>query len=423
MFARSFEAFGPISPRSFSTSSCLQKRPVRRRKRPGAKAARVDELEILRNLHSEISEVIKNWNDVSWPPSVETIAPESDSILPASATEFSQQSPPSESLPESFLPSRLGTRERQRKPRPKTEDKDRLELNPWAQALASPVRMCSATGIRLPSDLLLEYGVVQHPTNRSIWMLPTGLLEDQLQAYKANSTPSPQNYPVFRLPNALSIINEVNSQSKKRILSKVLPHQWRPYFGGRLTKAEAENAVWRKDMPAYVLHHMRNKVVKKLKELAQEREPEVWSRFWSILDLKNNREDGLQDAMKKTDGLERVNWGAVVILHSNTPDHSKPVEDRPTDSALSSEGPSDSPSITATTSSTLSEFPGSAPTPSEGSRVPVFDLTKLLSGEHLAELRSSAKLFQNRALFLRPGRPKAADLLLRLWNLKLYCTI
>ena len=69
--------------------------------------------------------------------------------------------------------------ERARAPKslPKGAEKEVLATNPWATMLASPVRLCTATGVRLPKDLLVPWGLVRHPATEKVYFMPTELAE------------------------------------------------------------------------------------------------------------------------------------------------------------------------------------------------------------------------------------------------------
>ncbi|KAF4769106.1 hypothetical protein HAV15_008611 [Penicillium sp. str.  len=103
--------------------------------------------------------------------------------------------PPSQRLPQSPLLTRprSGT-EKNRKRRPTTQEEADLLKNPWALMLASPARMCSVTGARLPSALMGTWGLVRQPNSDNLHMMPVGLLQDSLQSNKTkklSSSPEP----------------------------------------------------------------------------------------------------------------------------------------------------------------------------------------------------------------------------------------
>ncbi|KAI2732871.1 hypothetical protein DTO012A8_10139 [Penicillium roqueforti] len=121
-------------------------------------------------------------------PNETTLEKETDNSTPETA-------PPSQRLPQSPLLThpRSGI-EKNRKRRPTTQEEADLLKNPWALMLASPARMCSVTGARLPSALLGTWGLIRQPTSDDLYMIPVGLLQDSLQSNKTknlSSSPEP----------------------------------------------------------------------------------------------------------------------------------------------------------------------------------------------------------------------------------------
>ena len=82
--------------------------------------------------------------------------------------------PLSETLPRSPVQS-MQARERQTKERAMAEAKKRLQDNPWAEWLASPIRMCQATGVRVPSKLMVGWNCVRNPKNEQVYLMPAEL--------------------------------------------------------------------------------------------------------------------------------------------------------------------------------------------------------------------------------------------------------
>lgn len=79
-------------------------------------------------------------------------------------------------LPESPVMRRL-RKERKHKRDPTAEELSALLNNPWASILASPVRQCQGTGVRMPSDLLVPWSFVRKPSNNLTYLLPAGLAD------------------------------------------------------------------------------------------------------------------------------------------------------------------------------------------------------------------------------------------------------
>ena len=82
-----------------------------------------------------------------------------------------------------------------RKSLPKGADEEHLANNPWATMLASPVRLCSATGVRLPADLLVPWGLVKNPATAELYLMPTELAE--LGSLKDKRRPTKSSPPVL----------------------------------------------------------------------------------------------------------------------------------------------------------------------------------------------------------------------------------
>ncbi|KAK4240164.1 hypothetical protein C8A03DRAFT_31731 [Achaetomium macrosporum] len=78
-------------------------------------------------------------------------------------------------------PSFHEARQRFTKPKPKhsgyklTKFQRHLARNPYAKALATPVRRCPITGANLPSFFLQRFVLVSHPETGKPWFMPHGL--------------------------------------------------------------------------------------------------------------------------------------------------------------------------------------------------------------------------------------------------------
>lgn len=318
--------------------------------------------------------------------------------------------PPSQRLPQSPLVTNMRTGpEKQHKSRPTKAGLEPLSKNPWAVALASPPRMCTLTGARIPRDILGEWGLVKKPTTDLNYMLPVGLLQNSL-ARKSTpvQTPDPGKptgenessiTPVrnekmgrtlfLRMVDSLSFLRIVapifvRNAGKKPAITKMVPYRWKhPY--GPITAKEEKNMVWMKDMPEYVLMHMRRDVARKL-DKARER----WALggedgVWRVLDAQEFSGAGLVDALGRLAPIERAECGAVILLHPGE------VE------------------------GDLNEVVH----PQTQKKVPVFDLSKLLAKSDLETLRrTEAPHYQQAALFFRPEDPLSIRAMLSLWKLK-----
>ncbi|KAI5289070.1 hypothetical protein KEM54_004472 [Ascosphaera aggregata] len=175
---------------------------------------------------------------------------------------------PSHLLPRSMLEIRLSTK-RNRVPKRRatleTSNRNPLAYNPYAQALASPIRTCHVTGARLPSHLLTGFGLVQHPDTRDMWFMPTQLLKDYLRIGDSNTgdenVKRPTTYiPPVYLSTTQPLMKALSKKSQKHLGKWLMPMRWKvPY--GTITKPQERKAVWREDMNVFVLNQLRRKVL------------------------------------------------------------------------------------------------------------------------------------------------------------------
>ncbi|KAJ5119052.1 hypothetical protein N7476_011405 [Penicillium atrosanguineum] len=319
--------------------------------------------------------------------------------------------PPSQRLPQSPLVTNMRTGpEKQHKRLPNKADLEPLSKNPWAVALASPPRMCILTGARIPRDILGQWGLVKKPNADLNYMLPVGLLQDSLARKstpvqtsdpdKATGETESSITPVrneklgrtlfLRMVDRLSFLRIitpifVRSAGKKPAITKMVPYRWK-HPHGPITAKEEKNMTWMKDMPEYVLMHMRRDVARKL-DAAREK----WGLggedgVWSALDVQEISDAGIVDALGRLGSIERAECGAV-ILHPRGE-----VESGSLDEVVH---------------------------PQTQKKIPVFDLSKLLGESDLERLRQTeAAHYQQVALFFRPEDPSSIKAMLSLWKLK-----
>lgn len=135
-------------------------------------------------------------------------------------------------------------------------------------------------------------------------------------------------------------------------------------------------------MPDFVLAHTRKEAVKRLKVASSEYRAE-WDtarRVWSTVQLGLDEELG--EALGRIEGVEHMGCGAVLVTAS------------------------------------LSSLPEYVTLPQTQTKVPVLDLSVLLSESDLEGLKAHDARFQSSALFFRPDDSLTADALLALWKLQ-----
>lgn len=99
-------------------------------------------------------------------------------------------------------------------------EEEELAHNPWAKMLASPIRLCSATGVRLPRDLLVPWGLAKNPATEEVYFMPTELAElDSLKDKRKISKPVTARRPTtaeesLSNQDADSSSSQVNANAK-----------------------------------------------------------------------------------------------------------------------------------------------------------------------------------------------------------------
>lgn len=398
---------------------------------------------------------------------------------------------PSQVLPQSpLLAHPRDPRRKQPKRRAVKEDIDRLRRNPWAMALASPPRMCSVTNARLPRALLGDWGLIRRPNSANLWLMPVGLLDDELKmaAEKESKSdgqedteahqepkkqkPRPLEICKLRIADRLLLLKHCTAHfansTKRYPLTRMIPFRWRPPHG-LMTTRDMKNIVWREDMPSFALKHMRKMVMKELKKTC----PKVNNSasrhcVWTTIELRENSPASLAYGLQKMKDLDNMECGGILIMgfvplkqnikDANVQESVKDttIDDLPARGVSGSDIPSSShrsvsqcspkigesrgtqgevmgsapPSSSIPTSSTSnstaersacsfsSVFPDFITLPQRGSKVPVFDLSALLTDSEREELRKHHPRFREAALFFLPRGTITTGAMLALWKLK-----
>ncbi|KAJ5769354.1 hypothetical protein N7520_003913 [Penicillium odoratum] len=335
--------------------------------------------------------------------------------------------PPSQRLPQSPLlthPRRGPKQYASPKLAPAKGGLEPLAKNPWALALASPVRICTLTGARIPRDLMGEWGLVRKPRTETssdlndtggtdqdkMYFLPVDLLKDSLNGNtkftaqdqsqdKTGSAAVENKKPrlTFHMANSLSALRKIHGvfskiKGKKPIASRMVPFRWK-HPQGPITAREEKQMAWRIDMPDFILRLARRDVVKRLVAASQQSNHlGAANGVWRAIEMQGYSDLALSEAVAQMEPIDRIEYGAVLLLGR-------------------------SPEVDGNENGTV--FPGSVALP-QTQNVPVFDLSRLLSDSDLTTLREAAPHFQRSALFFRPNNKAVNGLLLSLWNLKFF---
>ncbi|GAB0134691.1 hypothetical protein EsDP_00003052 [Epichloe bromicola] len=158
----------------------------------------------------------------------------------------------------------MKARRRQRKSdagKPSGRFRRKLANNPYAQALATPIRRCPNTNTSLPRYFLQDFELVKHPSEDTLWWAPGPLAFEGLQpenpssvSSSRTSTGSPPRktspITVYTLSRK-SVLDKIGGPNKKyaALLSAVRT--------GMAVGPSVRTAVWRHDMGDALLNMMR----------------------------------------------------------------------------------------------------------------------------------------------------------------------
>lgn len=145
-----------------------------------------------------------------------------------------------------------------------------------------------------------------------------------------------------------------------------------------------------KGIPSLLSRHMRGDTVKRLKGVVQAlQNTEAPHDILRTIEMQEISDLALSDALKRLEPVEQMEQGVVLVLGGTKPPHRD-------------------------TLSTLAMLP------QVKKRVPVFDLTQLLSESDLTSLRQVEPQFQELALFYKPNTAEGVTLVISLWKLQRY---
>ncbi|AEO63198.1 2e9c0f8b-eea8-47dd-99f7-8fa8443612bb [Thermothielavioides terrestris] len=330
-----------------------------------------------------------------------------------------------------------------------TKFQKQLARNPFAKALATPVRRCPITNTVLPRFLLQRFRLVSHPETGRPWFTPADLspkgpatgqapvpdvsperatapgpakelpqetlrgLEQKQDGASSGSEPeipaqlpqqdlqagasTAEQAPVARRPTKTGPSAYVLS---RQTLFRELQHRKSVYFGafqklfrmsdhGRSHLTAALNSAnWRSDMDAVLLELMRRRISEGLLHFAR-------------LVLEQDRKY-IVKCERWDDAKALKHRGCLLFLGP------------PKGTAASPDSESSSPEYVPPRLSTMDVGPARY-----GSIIAVHNLCVLLGEEHVARLRQESKLFRDGWLFML-GRQATVNLQMLLWKLQGY---
>ena len=301
--------------------------------------------------------------------------------------------------------------------------------------------MCSATKARLPDEFLDTWGIIRRDDG-GLWVLPIGVMGDEMNGSRTDPC-IPHQYKktpplTFRLVNRLLLIQELTGsfclhhvaggrrkkrQRRRRSPVKLMfaPRWWHPY--GPIGRIEEDTLVWREDMSAFFLDHVRRDLVRRVMKASDfVKGSNVKRCVWTELPSSFSG-SSIEEALKQVQPFDRIECGVVMVLSSDGSNSSlgksSSIASRFSSFLARLWLPYARRKTHFSSSITVSSiFPDFVTLPHTQSKVPVIDLSVLLSPVELDQLRNHHPRFTKSMLFLRPDDPVTVDAVLALWRFK-----
>ncbi|KAI2465108.1 hypothetical protein F4781DRAFT_425016 [Annulohypoxylon bovei var. microspora] len=306
--------------------------------------------------------------------------------------------------------------------KPQNSVERQLRANPFAKALATPVRNCIVTRARLPSFFLQDFNIVSHPQTDHPWIIPASLMSDEAPAAgeldaenvlevtsdedSQESEESPGNIesePKDLQENSADVTAMDNEGihgpaayvlARQELLSG-FANKRSGLIGGpkRLIGSSpryrnlGHKTIWRKDMDTYIRDLMRQGIVEEL------------------LYLSNLCTEKGRHYIVKCYGWDDVQYkhkGSVLWF-------ADPVESADLNQTSNEPGPF------ATFDTQKTSFQGGSYTES----VAVHNMPMLLGSEHTSHIKEEAQALKDGSIFMLAGR-RTTNLQLKLWKLQGY---
>lgn len=321
---------------------------------------------------------------------------------------------------------------------------EQLAKNPYAQALATPVRQCQVTNTRLPKYFLQDFELMAHPDTREPWWVPTSLrkkrqdvgamagekeagscvsnpdseLPSQAQIFngdmKAINTNDPvsaeleppsSSPPEARSSPSPSLGPGVHTLSRQALLLSMQRPQsgwnfpaWK-YFsngdfkGSAIARKVRDRASWRADMDTFVLELHRRRVVEGLVYLIQRKRGYVAGCVdWEDAKMAGRQQGVILWTGNKSNEVGEEHMGAEDEEESTA--HYSGLGGPPAFATL-----------------TIGK--------NKPHMVPVHNLAMLLGPNHLEDLMRKCPIFNREVLIVR-DRKVTVDLQMKLWKLQGY---
>lgn len=265
-----------------------------------------------------------------------------------------------------------------------------LDRNPYALALATPVRRCPGTTLTLPKFFLQDFNIVLHPETGQPWYVPTSLALSKQQEVSGDEKAEegshdktlartgppkkpagPTGYLLARQDYLAqqNLNGELHSKDHKRLMAL--------HHASDRIRATANKAVWREDMDTLILTLMRRRVLE------------------DLIYLSTLSEDSRRDPY---------------VVRCQTWDEVKADEYRGQRGCVLWLGQGEGPGPRATM-----DIPGVK----FGRKIAVHNLWRLLGTEGVEMLRGEVGLFREGEIFL-VLRKRTVEMQMKLWKLQGY---
>ncbi|KAK4189099.1 hypothetical protein QBC35DRAFT_514263 [Podospora australis] len=301
-------------------------------------------------------------------------------------------------------------------PYKKTKFQRQILRNPYAQALATPIRRCTVSVTTAPNFFLQKFSLIRHPENDETWYVPQGLgkktpkeiSEESDASLKALEQEEADAQDEVEAEVKAEEVDEASTEDSttagpsayvltRRYLFQQLVKSGSPYHrgqtkllrmndsgSGRLTHL-LNSVRWRTDMDSYLLDLMRRRIVESLVHFA-------------LMVEKNDRK-----YITKCESWDEVHElkhrGCLLFLD--------PSE------GVSENSETIFPPLLSTMATNNSKY---------GERLPVHNLSLLLGEEHISRLREETELFRDGSLYML-GRQATVKLQMLLWKLQGYVSL
>ncbi|KAH9909926.1 hypothetical protein F4778DRAFT_25105 [Xylariomycetidae sp. FL2044] len=133
--------------------------------------------------------------------------------------------------------------------KPKNSVERQLRANPFAKALATPVRICALTRTRLPKFFLQDFNLVAHPETGEPWWISHRLTNEQSPtAEDPDATDLPGSLPVIESDDTLKTPGETETNLEPEKNEVVGNNFSKPQFEGTSSRGPAGYTLARRDL-------------------------------------------------------------------------------------------------------------------------------------------------------------------------------